>query len=651
MNRFLMAGIGVLLWVCGAAQQFGGTPPAVKWKQLSTDTARIIYSAGSDSIAQRVAAIIHQIAAKQPVSLGDKLHKINIVLQNQTTVANGYVGLGPYRSEYYLTPDPNSFDQGSIAWADQLALHEYRHVMQYNNFRNGLSKVMYYLFGEEGLLLGIDASVPDWFFEGDAVYQETMQSSQGRGRLPFFLNTYPSLWMGGKKYSFMKLRNNSFRDYVPTHYHLGYLLVKYGYEKYGEDFWRKVTHDASAFKGVFYPFQKAIKKYSGIDYRTFYNNAFDFYKNQWNSNAGRDPENYLSKITPNYVTNYLFPYQVSADSLLYLKSSYRQLPAFVIKDSRGEHRLGVKNISADNQYSYRNGKIVYASYERDARWLWRDYSVITMLDVKSGEQRTITHKTKYFTPDISQDGKKIIAVQNGGDGKSELHLLDTETGKLIKQIRSAEVKVFTDPKFIDGNTIIAGARLVGGRMALALIDLTTGSMERLTPPSFSVVGYPCEKDGIVYFTASYSGNDDVYALRLADRKIVQLTADNAGNYYVNVQGGRAIVSRFTASGYQLKEIAIADFSSREVEVTALQENTKRYPAVSSDMLGADNGLERNFPVSPYKKSTNLFNFHSWRPYYEDPDFTFTLYGQNILNTFQTEVFYHYNQNENTNGLV
>src|SRR5687767_14284610 len=87
-----------------SAQQFGGTPPPVKWNQINTDSARIIFPVGLDSQAKRVASIVHHLAAEKPVSLGNKLHKINIVLQNQTTVPNGYVGLGPYRSEFFLNP-------------------------------------------------------------------------------------------------------------------------------------------------------------------------------------------------------------------------------------------------------------------------------------------------------------------------------------------------------------------------------------------------------------------------------------------------------------------------------------------------------------------------------------------------------------------
>ncbi|HZI54772.1 MAG TPA: hypothetical protein VFD56_13745, partial [Chitinophagaceae bacterium] len=347
---------------CICAQRFGGTPPSVKWKQINTDTARIIFAPGLDSQAQRVASLVHLQAQQRTAALGDRLKKINIVLQNETVIGNGYVGLGPYRSEFYLTPAVNNFDQGSIGWADALAIHEYRHVEQFNNFRNGISKLAKTLFGEEGYALAINASIPDWFYEGDAVYSETVLSRQGRGRLPLFMNAYPSVWNAGKNYSWMKMRNGSWKDYVPGHYHLGYMFVNYGYEKYGLDFWEKVTRDASAFKGLFYPFQKAIKRHAKVDYQTFKKDAFDYYKkgkSAMQPNHSADSGyNQIFDVNKKYVTNYVFPYQLPGDSLLYLKTTYRHRPGFYIKSGSRQRKLRIKDISIDDQFSYRDGKIV-----------------------------------------------------------------------------------------------------------------------------------------------------------------------------------------------------------------------------------------------------------------------------------------------------
>ncbi|MBC7873066.1 MAG: hypothetical protein H7Y01_03660, partial [Ferruginibacter sp.] len=413
------------------------------------------------------------------------------------------------------------------------------------------------------------------------------------------------------------------------------------------------------YKGLFYPFQKAVKKHAGVGYKTFRDQAFEFYKKNSETVAATKVEpalpagRTLFPVKKNYVTSYYFPYQAGNDSLVYLKTSYRKRPAFYIKDGTGEHQLRTRDISIDEQFSYRNGKIVYAAYETDLRWGWRDYSVIKVLDIQTGKQRKLTTRSKYFTPDISADGSKVAAVQVGENGKSELHIIDATNGQVIKTIHSSEISLFTDPKFIDENSLVTAVRLNDGKMALATAEIATGNTMRLTPPSFNVVGYPCVNNGTVYFTASYSGNDDVFAVRLSDKKIAKISDGPLGNYFPNAGNGKITWSAFTAEGYQLKQVNENDIVWKEIGTGIAEKLTDRFTSDLTNNMNAvlqDKVPSRNFPVTTYKKGTGLLNFHSWRPYYEDPIFTFSLYGENVLNTLQTELFYLYNQNEKTNSI-
>ncbi len=262
------------------------------------------------------------------------------------------MGLAPFRSEFQLTPEQNSFDLGSLPWQKMLAIHEYRHVQQYNNFRVGLSGAFYYLFGEGGQALANSLAIPNWFWEGDAVYQETLVSDQGRGRLPYFFNGYHALWAGGKDYSWMKLRNGSLRDYVPDWYPLGYMMVAYGREKYGDQFWEKVTLDAAAFSGLFYPLQKAIEKYTGISFLQFRWNALEYFRRQ---TSGQTDE--YARAHRHFVADETFPQLIAKQELLYMRSSYKRIPAFMIRDAQGmDIRLETRAISLDNYFSCRNGK-------------------------------------------------------------------------------------------------------------------------------------------------------------------------------------------------------------------------------------------------------------------------------------------------------
>ncbi len=276
MNRFNCL-LSVFLICCighARAQVFGGTPPSVRWKVVHSIPANIIYPPGLDSEAREVAFLVSALSKTTLSTIGNQQKPIDIVFHNLTTISNGYVQLAPFRSEFQLTPEQNSFDLGSLPWHQMLAIHEYRHVQQYNNFRVGLSKAFYILFGQDGLAFANSLSVPDWFFEGDAVFQETLVSQQGRGRLPLFLTGFEALWVSQKNYSWMKLRNGSYRDYTPNWYPLGYMMVAYGREEYGPDFWDKTAREAAAFKGFFYPLQKAIKRNAGISFDSFHTQAF-----------------------------------------------------------------------------------------------------------------------------------------------------------------------------------------------------------------------------------------------------------------------------------------------------------------------------------------------------------------------------------------
>jgi len=641
---FLMKQLAILVFcfigLKLSAQQFGGFPPTTKWKQINTDTARIIFSSGSEAQAQRIATIIYQQA--KDTTLGRELRKINTVLHGKTTLANGYVGLAPFRSEYYLIPGSSVFDFGNLPWYENLAVHEYRHVQQFNNFRKGLSKGFYYLFGERGLSLANALAVPDWFFEGDAVYAETVLTPQGRGRLPYFLSGYHSLWLEGKNYNWMKLRNGSLKDYVPNHYQLGYLLTNYGYAKYGPEFWKKVTNDAARFKPLVYPFQGAVKGASGVDFKTFRKEALEFYRSKL------PKENVSINRNDKTVTNYYFPQFISADSVVYLKTAYNRIPAFYLKDKSGEHKISLKSIGSEEWFSYRNGTVAYTAFSTNTRWSLVNYNDIVLLDVKSGKEKRLTEKKRYYTPDISPSGNKIVAVMVNDSLETELHVLRTADGSVISQQRlPAFDQLYSNPKFLDEERIVVGVRDAKARMGLQLLE--GGSVTTLIPFSYHTIGLPTIENNTIYFTANFSGNDDLYALQLKDKKLFQLTQGHTGNYYASVQGDSLIYSKFTTKGLQLQRASLSTMMWSEVNPIAINEQSQLYPVAGKERNILATPTER-FAEKRYAKSTGLFNFHSWSPDYTTPEFTLSLYGDNILSTFSSNIFYRYNENERSHAV-
>jgi hypothetical protein len=624
-----------------SAQDFGGNPSSIQWQQVNSPQSRIIFPKGLDSPAARISNIISYLNNSTQNTIGSRQRKINLVLQNQTTISNGYVNLGPFRSEFFLTPLQNSFELGSLPWPDQLAIHEFRHVQQYNNFDVGLSHLLKIFFGDEGQAIINNAAIPNWFFEGDAVYNETSVSMQGRGRLPFFFKDYRSLWKAGKNYNWMKLRNGSFRDFIPDHYALGYLLVAYGREKYGDQFWKNVTHDAAAGKGLFYPFQKAIKKYAGVDYVTFRNDAMNFFKGIFNTGKVKEEKNHG-------VTDEEYPAFIDDNSVVFVNSSYRRVHAFVIRNGNETKRIRIKDLSLDNHFSYRNGKIVYASYQPDRRWGNRDYSELQVLDVNTGSQTTVTHQSKYFAPDINEDGSKIVAVQVGPNGNSSLHVINAANGELIKALQNPQHFFYTYPKFY-GNNIISAVRNSKGEMALAMIDAGTGKTEYLTPFSFNVIGFPSVTGDTVYFSAMHAHEDRLFALNLKNKNIFLLGAspNGTGSYQPSVSGKKIIWTTFTAEGYRLQQSDINSVEWKAVSENEFAQAANGFgiTAINRSPAHLSSVKQEQLPVTTYRKSFSLLNFHSIEPLVDDPEYTLTLVSENILNTLQSQVSFTYNRAE------
>jgi hypothetical protein len=641
--------LAALIAFSAKAQIFGGTPPSVKWKSVNTIPAEIIFPPGMDTEARQVGFLISALSRTTLPTIGNSQNKVDIVFHNLTIIPNGYVQLAPFRSEFQLTPPQNSFELGSLPWYEMLAIHEYRHVQQYNNFCVGLSKAFYFLFGQDGLAFANSLAVPNWFFEGDAVYQETLVSKQGRGRLPLFLTGYEALWVSKKNYSWMKLRNGSYRDYTPDHYPLGYMLVAYGRDTYGKDFWAKTADEAAAFKGFFYPLQKSIQRNANISFDSFRTKALDYFQRQLSDKAYNSPEAIYGKSNRHFVADELFPQFIDSNRLIFVNSSYYLPPFFTVQeigDSKSR-RLKFRAVALDDAFSYRNQQFVYAAYEPDIRWGWRDYSVLRLVDLKTGKDKRLTSKTKYFSPDISPDGKQIAAVDMAINGRSTLDILTTDSGKIIFQVPNPDHLIYTFPKYLTADKLVSAVRNEKGQMALMQISIPEGNQEVLVDWSMDPIGFISVENNTIYFTRSNEGQDQGFCFR--NGNFFRLKSDaSSGLYQLSAKDGKITWNSQTSAGFRIQATYTKNAFEDEPIQFHLPDTTESHHVFSLDHPSFQIPFpipDSSFEIKSYRSTTRIFNFHSWRPYINDPDYTFALLGQNVLNTFQSQIYIGYNSNE------
>lgn len=641
-----------------SAQDFGGNKPSINWRYVENKQGKIIYPAALDSQARRIADLHRKLVETTPTKLGDRFKPWKTILLGETVIPNAYVRMAPVMSEYFMLPSPNSFSLGSIRWDDNLAIHENRHMQQFSAFNGGFTRVFRWLLGEEGQLLANGMQIPDYFFEGDAIWQETYGTAQGRGRMPYFYNDFKAVWLGQKNYSWQKLRSGSLRHLVPNHYQLGYPLVAYGYEKYGLTFWRKVTEDAVRFKGVFYAFNRAIEKHSGVSYKQFREDALLWTRNQVApaNTPTFNSSQFITKTQKNNVVDYLFPAVIGMDSVLAVKRSYQEIPHFILRHGGQEKKIGVQDITTDHYFTTYPGRVLYAALQRDARFGNTEYSVIQLLDLNTGKRTQITQRSRYYAPVFNPDGTEILAVHYEANLPSALHRLQMPTGQLIAVTPNPERLVYTQTRYLNEREVVSAVRLPDGRMTLAQINLTSGASTYLVPPSFQVMGNPLVQGDTIYFNRMDGDADRLFALVRSTKQVYRLNHHAHSVYGVAADHqGNLISSAYTIDGQQLIRLSPTE---QRWEVYSEKKLTEALPDFGASSLQQGNGVNLSNRANlsdtsvskSYKKTAGLFNLHSWRPEAADPEFRYTLSGDQVLSGFSSRLSYTFNRSDLSHGI-
>lgn len=625
------------------AQVFGGFKPDKKWQQLNTDKYRIIYPSESVVEARKAAAIIDRQYFIDD-NIGLKRDKIDIVLQNSTTQANGYVGLAPFISEFFLTPPSNSTLVGSLPWSYTLAVHEYQHVLQYSNSKRGITKLGYY-FGGEQIWAAFQAfSIPNWFFEGDAVRAETQYSEQGRGRIPYFFNAFRAYSQQGKFPTYDKLRNGSIRDFYPDHYRFGYLMAAYGKSKYGNQFWPTVLEESSKYKGIVYPFSRALKRNSGFNSTNFYKNTVAEYSQKWeNSKNNIGITHYQPK--KHEVVNFQFPL-IKDSALYYYAGTYDKIGKIYKKEGGTTEAIKTLAIRNSNYFDLYDDNLLITQQYVDKRWGWNDYQDIVVYNLTNKKSNRLTYNGKYFHPSFSPNGENIVANYSGVNHKFHLEIININTAKAVR-LNNPENLYFSFPIYKNDSTIISATRDTTGRMSLTEINLTNQTYQQHFT-GFHIIGKPNIANGKVYFSASFSGIDNLYEWN--GKSLKQLTKNGSGRYQVSTSEDSIYFSEFSLQGNILRSSKLPE-ENNNFEIKPLAKLPYYHQPFFNDSLVIPTTITPSTVESKkYSKGKNLINLHSWSLTAEHPEYSIQLNSDNVLNTLDLSAGYTYNTNEERGGI-
>jgi len=623
-----------LMSVITNAQIFGGeqNPLSVRWREINASGFKIIYPVELESEAQRMANTIPYIFPAVGTSLNIKKTTLPILLQNRGVIANGFVQLAPKKSEFNTTP-PQQFD--SQDWLNNLAVHELRHAAQFDKLTGGRP----YPFPEEVYFAWMGASIPLWFFEGDAVSTETSLTHAGRGRQPAWIMPYRTSLLAGKKFSYSKANFGSQKDVTPGYYQLGYLMTSNIREKSGKFVFDSVLTDIKNHPFRLYPFANSLKKFTGKTGKEWYSALTMKLKQDWELQAkNTTAESYPFLNRPaRFETNYYLPVKIPGGKILTLKSSKAEPAAFVLTDGNGKEKR-ILGIGQQEQpwFSYANGKIVWDEIRYDPRFLQRSYSVVCIYDLKSGKVKTLSSKSRIFSPSLSPDGSKIVAVEIDLSNKVRMVVLDARDGNVISTYPNPENLILQTPAFDKTGSAIAYISVSEKGKALWTVD-TDGRSRKIIEDTPQQLSRPVYLGRKIAFNAHYNGINNIYDVDPASGKITALSASKYGAFNpTEITGTDSILF----NDYSLYGYAIAKTAIRPAPV--LKNNFVFFGEAAEKQENTGNVFsfvpDSSFRSKPYRKLGNLFNFHSVVPVIaSENQGGIQLKSNNLLNTMDAYV--------------
>ena len=674
--RHIVIAIVALLGAYTASAQYyswGADPTYMQWQILKGDKIDVIYPDTARTLGYKM---MHYARAVQPDIAFGYRHgpmKIPFVIHPENFSSNGMVMWLPKRVEILSSPAVSGY---SMPWLKQLAAHEYRHAVQYNNLNKGFVKAFSYLLGQQSSTIGL-LFMPLWGLEGDATLSETQMSSFGRALQPSFTMHYRALGNFAKERGPNKWFCGSYREYIPDHYQLGYQITAYANTKYDENIWDKIVRYAVRNPYVIATTYVGMRKYYNTSTTKLFRETFADLNDYWNSLPYQpNTSTQLSADEQKGYTKHRYPQYIDHATVLSLCETLDKPSAFVVTDSKSGKR---KHLAYTGAVSTRpsevvGGKIWWSEYRRSTLFAEHIDSKLCYMDLERGRTRTLNRMDKVLYPTPISE-YELAWVEYFPNGTYNI-VRGNPTPRHEEEYLRVEI-----PSDIE----IHGLAYDNYTRALYFIATDDSGMwlgrvgknreiEHITKGAYITLSDLRAKDGVLYFGSIQSGKDEVHCYDLRTSTEYRISASTYGSFApMPSEGEKVLMTTYDRYGYHIAEQKVVRDTLPKVSYSKLPINLvnpqrKKWNTVNLDtvrFIGVDsmrmeqtarqNG-KKPLRDKRYSGPAHLFNIHSWAPVSYDPfalaeegalDFNVgaTIMSQNILSTADGYLTWGWNARE------
>ncbi len=632
----------------------GASPAWVRWQTIESDSVRIVAPDFFDTAARSVLFYADSTRSSVDYGLGFGVDRAPLVIHPATSLSNGLSIWAPRRVEMSGMP---AVDGYATSWLRQLSVHEMRHSAQYAALNRNFVHGLYYLLGEQGLLLS-SGLMPFWWLEGDATDAETQLSLFGRGLQPSFTIHYRAVGRDILNGNIDRWFGGSYTQEVPSHYELGYQLVTTANTLAGEYVWDEVVDYATRRPYTIFATEIAMRRKLGYSTTELFRKTFERLNDHWESLPERhDSARRLDGPTPDdqYVS-YQYPLWVDNNTIVALKATLDRLARFVAIDATTGAEKALFAVGYVSSRPTIIGDRIYWTEHTQLSSFGQDVGSVLWCKPLSGGAKSNPIDRNIVCLYPTNYGGQLAYVRYNYEGTYSVVCAEGE----MTMPEGMEIHGLAS----EGEWLYLLTTGYGG-MGIQRVCPSDWRSEVVKPVGYATLSHLTAADGKLYFGSISSGYDEVHSWDLATATETRLTTSEYGSFWgsPSPDGERIALATYDRRGYHP---AVADNAPAEVvEPSVLPKNVVNPDSYEWAGVTKVDGLnfsagdraksKQQYPARPYRKAANLLNIHSWAPVYFRPDevmagslgdvgFGLMATSQNLLNTAFTTFGWRYNLN-------
>lgn len=513
---------------------------SLDWKQIENDHFEVVFPDTLEKDGQYIMNLLEHYRGDVAADYQVIPKKFTMILRPEMASPNGFVTLGPRRSEWFANAAFSPF-VGSLDWYQSLAIHEFRHVVQFDQFDRSWMGLTKTLFGDTIHGFFIFFTTPTWFFEGDAVWAETKYSDAGRGRSPRFSAKLKSILLHGEIPSYDQLIIGDYNKSLVNHYVYGYYLSAAAYKQYGPQVMQKIIQYTTTRPLNPYAFYNGFKRITGKKFDLFYTETMVELQKKWRAESKKE-------YTPSFL-----PYRTQSYPFTYGNSKYhleRRLDSLLELKKDGKTIAELPANSSLSRIHIEQGKLVYTQFESHYRYALKNYSELFLFDLKSFKTTKISNNKRYYNPQINKHKKSILVTDFTDKGHWDIVELDF-SGKELQRFHNTKLR-FTEAIYSSGNKILAIALEENGEKKIISISKDK-SIKTLLPASRNNIYSLSTSKDEVYFEADYQGRVNIFSVGLKTKKVKQCTFEEIAAYTPSIYKDMLSYATFDSHGNVIKE--------------------------------------------------------------------------------------------------